>query len=89
LLTKILVDGIEPAPLKAYLKKHETGEGSLSRLRRFALELGDTSDVTAILRELQGFRSKGGIAHFAGSSAKKLGPALKLKTCQTFKPSNQ
>ena len=49
LLTKVLVDGIEPAPLKAYLKEYQNGEGSLSLLRRFTLELGDASDVTAIL----------------------------------------
>ncbi|MGH3871310.1 MAG: hypothetical protein ACRDSR_07310 [Pseudonocardiaceae bacterium] len=79
LLTKVLVDGIEPAPLKAYLKKHETGEGTLSLLRRFALELGDTSDLTAILRKLQSFRSKGGIAHLAGSSARKARVALEIE----------
>jgi hypothetical protein len=79
LLTKVLVDGIEPVPLKTHLKEHETGEGSLSLLRRFALELGDTSDVTAILRELQSFRSKGGVAHLAGSSAKKARVSLEIE----------
>jgi hypothetical protein len=52
LLTRVFVDGIEPEPLKAYLKEHEPGERSLSLLWRFASELGDTSDVTAILKEL-------------------------------------
>lgn len=69
-LTKVLVDGIEPAPLKAQLPTHDSGEQSLSLLRRYADQLGDTSDTTAILRQLQRFRSKGGIAHLAGSSAK-------------------
>jgi hypothetical protein len=79
LLTKVLVDGIEPAPLKVYLKNHEPGKGSLRLLQRFALELGDTSDVTAILRELQSFRSKGGVAHLAGSSAKKARVSLEIE----------
>lgn len=69
-LTKVLVDGIDPGPLKAQLPTRESGEQSLSLLRRYAEQLGDTSDTTAILRELQRFRSKGGIAHLAGSSAK-------------------
>lgn len=71
LLTKVFVDGIEPAPLKAYLKGSEADERSLSLLRRFAVEIGDTSDLTAVLRQIQNFRSKGGVAHLAGSSAKK------------------
>lgn len=79
LMTKVLVDGIEPVPLKAYLQEYEKDEKSLSLLRRFAKELGDTSDVTAILYELQSFRSKGGIAHLAGSSAKKARASLEIE----------
>jgi len=67
ILTKALVDGIDPAPLKAHLKTFEKDEKSLRLLRRYAQELGDTSDITAVLRDLQGFRSRGGVAHLAGS----------------------
>ncbi|MEU6646763.1 hypothetical protein ABZ863_30060 [Saccharomonospora sp. NPDC046836] len=66
-LTKVLVDGIDPAPLKQYLSSAEKGDLSLQLLRKFADELGDDSDVTAILRSLQGFRSKGGVAHLPSS----------------------
>jgi hypothetical protein len=69
ILTKALVDGIDPKPLKAYLSDAEKGDQSLQLLRRFELALGSSGDVTAILRDLQSFRSKGGVAHLAGSSA--------------------
>jgi hypothetical protein len=75
-LTKVLVDGIDPAPLKSHLQTFEKGEQSLRLLQRFAQELGGVADVTAILRELQGFRSKGGIAHLAGSQRDKAEAAL-------------
>jgi hypothetical protein len=78
-LTKVLVDGIDPVPLKRHLENHDSGEKSLSMLRRYVQELGDTADVTAILRELQSFRSKGGIAHLAGSSADKARAALEIE----------
>jgi hypothetical protein len=77
LLTKALVDGIDPAPLKAHLKTYEKDEKSLRLLQRYAQELGDTSDIMAVLRDLQGFRSRGGVAHLGGSgkgkAAKDLG----------------
>jgi hypothetical protein len=78
ILTKVLVDGIDPAPLKSHLQTFEKGEQSLRLLQRYAPELGDTSDVTAILRELQSFRSKGGIAHLAGSNTNKAKAALEI-----------
>jgi hypothetical protein len=71
LLAKALVDGIDPAPLKAHLKTFDKDEKSLRLLQRYAQELGDTSDVTSILRDLQGFRSRGGVAHLAGSGRDK------------------
>lgn len=77
-LTKVLVDGIDPAPLKSHLPTFEKGEQSLRLLQRYAQELGDTSDVTAILRELQSFRSKGGIAHLAVSNTNKAKAALEI-----------
>jgi len=67
IITKVLVDGINPAPLKAFLGSHETGEQSLSLLDRFASTLGGPPELTAVFRQLQGFRSRGGIAHLAGS----------------------
>lgn len=52
---------------KAYLGKASKDEQSLSLLRRFAEDIGDTSDETAILRQLQNFRSEVGVAHLAGA----------------------
>lgn len=69
LLTKALVDAIDPKPLKTYLTTYEKGEQSLQLLRRLVNELTDDGDgdPTEILRSLQGFRSAGGVAHLAGS----------------------
>ncbi|MEU4220859.1 hypothetical protein [Actinoplanes sp. NPDC026623] len=78
LLTKVLADGIDPAPLKAHLSTYEKGEQSLRLLQRYTQQLGDESDVTAILRDLQGFRSRGGIAHLAGSGKAKAAAALEI-----------
>jgi hypothetical protein len=66
-LTKALVDSIDPKPLKSYLTTYDKGEQSLRLLQRFMQQLGDTSDITEILRDLQMFRSQGGVAHLAGS----------------------
>lgn len=79
ILTKALVDGIDPKPLKSFLNGAEKGEQSLQLLRRFELGLGTSGDVTAILRGLQSFRSKGGIAHLAGSSATQAASALGIQ----------
>jgi hypothetical protein len=78
LLTKALVDGIDPVPLKANLKTFEKDEKSLRLLQRYAQELGDTSDITAVLRDLRGFRSRGGVAHLAGSSRDKAAKDLRI-----------
>jgi hypothetical protein len=67
ILTKALVDGIDPAPLKTFLGSYEPGEQSLSLLDRFSGELGGPPELTSVFRQLQGFRSRGGIAHLAGS----------------------
>lgn len=79
ILTKALVDGIDPKPVKSFLNGAEKGEQSLQLLRRFELGLGTSGDVTAILRDLQSFRSKGGIAHLAGSSATQAASALGIQ----------
>jgi hypothetical protein len=75
-LTKVLVDGIDPAPLKSYLDTFEKGEQSLRLLQRYVRQLGETTDVTEILREIQAFRSKGGVAHLAGSGRDKAAATL-------------
>jgi len=77
-LTKVLVDGIDPTPLKSHLQTFDKEEKSLRLLQRYAQELGDTSDITAILRELQNFRSKGGIAHLGGSGTNRAKAALEI-----------
>ncbi|MFV2096191.1 hypothetical protein ACFHW1_11980 [Micromonospora sp. LOL_014] len=63
LLTKVLVDGIDPQPLKNWLGSFEANEKSLRLLQRFVEQLGGSSDATSILRALYGFRSSGGVAH--------------------------
>jgi len=68
-LTKALVDGIDPAPLKRYLGGGKPNEGSLSLLRRFLVNLGDTENSVEAFVALQGFRSAGGVAHLGGSGA--------------------
>lgn len=69
ILTKALVDGIDPAPLKKYLGGAQPNERSLSLLRRFLVELGDTENSADAFTALQGFRSAGGVAHLGGSGA--------------------
>lgn len=66
-LTKALVDAINPAPLKAHLDEYERGEGSLRLLERLVEAHSGTSDLVAPFRNLQAFRSKAGVAHLAGS----------------------
>ncbi|WP_291792860.1 hypothetical protein [Brevibacterium sp.] len=68
-LTKSLVDGIDPAPLKKYLGGNEPGEKSIALLRRLLLSLGDTQDSAEVFAALQAFRSAGGVAHLGGSKA--------------------
>ncbi|MFE9790062.1 hypothetical protein ACFYO7_32305 [Nocardia salmonicida] len=70
LLPIVIIDAINPAPLKTYLGGAEKGEQSMKLLQRFTEKLGDESNCTAILRQLWEFRSKGGVAHFAGSEAR-------------------
>lgn len=75
-LTKALVDAIDPKPLKEYLKTWDPGDQSLKLLGRFAEELGDTEDLVEPLRNLQAFRSSGGVAHLAGSKQRTVATAL-------------
>jgi hypothetical protein len=78
LLTKVLIDGIDPAPLKAHLQCSEKGDQSIRLLQKYTQQLGGTYDTTAVLRELQSFRSKGGLAHLAGSQVGKAKAALEI-----------
>ncbi len=68
-LTKSLVDGMDPAPLKMYLGGSEPGEKSIALLRRLLSSLGDTEDAGEVFAALQAFRSAGGVAHLRGSNA--------------------
>lgn len=67
-LTKTLVDAIDGRRLKRRVSTPpEEGEKSLRTLARFMTEIGDEGDCTKILRDLQAFRSRGGIAHLSNS----------------------
>ncbi len=68
-LTKSLVDGIDPAPLKKFLGGGELGEKSIALLRRLLSSLGDTEDAAEVFAALQAFRSAGGVAHLGGLKA--------------------
>lgn len=68
-LTKSLVDGIDPMPLKKFLGGSEPGEKSIALLRRLLWSLGDTQDAAGVFAALQEFRSAGGVAHLGGSKA--------------------
>lgn len=66
-LTKALVDAIDPAPLKSYLDEYEPGEKSLRLLERFVESQDADPDLVGPFRNLYAFRSRGGVAHLAGS----------------------
>lgn len=68
-LTKVLVDGMDPAPMKRRLGGGQPGEKSIALLRRFLESLGDTEETAEAFAALQAFRSAGGIAHLGGSNA--------------------
>lgn len=68
-LTKAMVDGIERAPLRAFLGDAQKDEKSLALLGRFLERLGDTNDSIEPFKALQMFRSAGGVAHLGGSKA--------------------
>ena len=84
LMTKVLVDGIDPTPLKGYLDDAAKGELSLSLLERFADRIGGTSAHVEPLRALQEFRSKGGVAHLAGTGRAKAMARLGIQGMATW-----
>lgn len=69
-LTKVLVDSIDPSPLKA-LANGEKNIQSLALLKRYLESLGDVEDTSEIFRLLQAYRSRGGVAHLANSDSRK------------------
>lgn len=69
-LTKALVDSIDPSPLKA-MANGEKNVQSLALLKRYLESLGDVEDMSEIFRLLQAYRSRGGVAHLANSDSKK------------------
>jgi hypothetical protein len=83
-LTKALVDGIDPAPLKKFLVSYEKDEKSLSLLGRFSEALGGTAELISVFRELQNFRSAGGVAHLAGSGRAKAAADLGVTNLSTW-----
>jgi hypothetical protein len=84
ILTKALVDGIDPAPLKTFLGTYEKDEKSLSLLSRFCEVLGGTTALISVFRKLQGFRSAGGVAHLAGSGRAKAAADLGITDLSTW-----
>lgn len=84
IITKALVDGINPAPLKTFVGSHEAGEQSLSLLDRFASALGGPPELTVVFRQLQSFRSRGGIAHLAGSGRARAAADLGVTDLSTW-----
>jgi hypothetical protein len=83
-LTKALVDGIDPGPLKTFLVSYEKDEKSLSLLGRFSQALDGTADLISVFRQLQNFRSAGGVAHLAGSGRAKAASDLGVTDLSTW-----
>lgn len=83
-LTKALVDGIDPVPLKRFLGSYEKDEKSLTLLDRFSEALGGTAELTSVFRKLQSFRSAGGVAHLAGSGRAKAAADLGVTDMSTW-----
>lgn len=75
-MTKSIVDAIDPKPLKAHVSSVESGDQSLVLLERYVSERDGDPMTVRILRDLQGFRSRGGIAHLENSNSAKAAEAL-------------
>ncbi|GAB4001784.1 hypothetical protein GCM10029992_38220 [Glycomyces albus] len=76
-LTRVLIDAIDNKALKTIITA-ESGEQSLQSLRKLVNLLGADEDPTEILGALQRYRSKSGIAHFAGSNRDKAAADLEI-----------
>ncbi|MGD9986337.1 hypothetical protein [Pseudonocardia sp.] len=68
-LTKVMVDSLDGRFLKTLVTGVEKGEQSLRTLTRLTDSLGDEEDVVAIFKNLQSFRSRGGVAHLENSTS--------------------
>jgi hypothetical protein len=68
-LVKALVDGLNVDFLKAQLGGAAKDEKSISLLTRWVQTIGIPKEVVEPIAALQAFRSAGGVAHLAGSSA--------------------
>lgn len=68
IVTKALIDSIDPAPLK-YLAPGKKDVKSLALLGRYLDSIGDENDTSEIFRLLQSYRSRGGVAHLENSSS--------------------
>ena len=75
-LTKVLVDSINVGVLKRLVTNPGKGDQSLQLLRKYVLQLGGEEDTVLILQQLQAFRSRGGVAHLAGSQRESVAAAL-------------
>ncbi|GAA1301677.1 hypothetical protein GCM10009634_60470 [Saccharothrix xinjiangensis] len=84
ILTKSLVDGIDPTPLKIHVINREKGDQSLRLLQKYVQQIGAPADTISILFELQNFRSKGGIAHLAGSQKENARVTLGISDMSNF-----
>lgn len=75
-LTKVLVDSIDNRFLKTLVADTERGESSLQTLARLTTELGSDGAPVSFLRNLQSFRSRGGVAHLENSQSVPAAAAL-------------
>ncbi|MBB1010342.1 hypothetical protein G6010_12685 [Dietzia sp. SLG510A3-3B2-2] len=85
-LTKALIDSIDPSPLRGWANG-EKDVKSLALLKRYLESLGDENDTSKILRLLQNYRSRGGVAHLENSSSIKAAADLgidKLSGLEAF-----
>ncbi|THV22084.1 hypothetical protein [Glycomyces paridis] len=82
-LTRALVDAIDSKALKSIVVA-EKDEKSLQLLRKFVTVLGADEDPTEILRALQRYRSKSGIAHFVGSDQARAAADLEIADLTPF-----
>lgn len=72
-LTKGLIDGMEPASLRAYLGKEASqNKGTLQMLEALVERVGGNPAIVKPFRDIQQLRSSGGAAHLAGSDVDKV-----------------
>lgn len=68
-LTKVLIDNMDPELLRGLLDETPAKEAkSLALLEQYVKQLGGTADAIKPFREIQAARSRGGFAHYGGST---------------------